>query len=220
MLQYVGKGVVNIMEKFLEIYSEDEIAEAEGKIKRLEIRRKKFDRLKEKLENYFNFKIVDYIIDDILDYEPYHHTCLMINLAVANNRISLNNGLILQKGLKELFKIKNDYDPMDECIYMKNDFDFDEWYEVYSTREFIDVKSVLSKEDIKILKKLDISVENKLYTEQKFELLNVTLLKYYVADDMDKEDLKLSKPLPKDVTRDEYNKVLNKINSINEKYKL
>lgn len=206
------------MENCLKNYSENEIIEAEGKIKKLEIRRKKFNRLKEKLESYFNFKIAGYIIDDILDYETYHHICLMVDLAVTNSRMSLNNGLSLKKGLKEFFKIQNDYDSMDECVYMKSVFDFDEWYEVYSTREYIDLKSILSKEDIKTLKKLNITVENKSYTKQKLEVLKVTLLRFYIADDMEEEELKLSKSLPKNVTRDEYNKVLNKINSVNEKY--
>ena len=63
------------MSKLFEEYSADEIDDAKGKIKRIEIRKKEFNLLKEKLEKHFNFEITEYIIDDILDYETYHHTC-------------------------------------------------------------------------------------------------------------------------------------------------
>ena len=45
------------------------------------------------------------------------------------------------------------------------------------------------------------------------------LLSYYIADDMDEEELKMSKNLPKDASRKEYNKLLGKINKITENYK-
>ena len=44
------------------------------------------------------------------------------------------------------------------------------------------------------------------------------LLSYYMAEDMEEEEKKESKPLPKEVSRDEYNKLLEKINKIFEKY--
>ena len=98
------------MENILTKYTADEVEEAKGKIKRIEVRKKEYRLLKEKLEEHFNFEITDYIIDDILDYETYYHTCLMINLAVINNRISIDNGEILKAGLRIIFKIKNEYD--------------------------------------------------------------------------------------------------------------
>ena len=85
------------MDDIFKDYSADEIEEVKGKIKRIEIRKKEYKALKEKLEEHFNFEIVDYIIYDILDYETYHHTCLMINLAIINNRISIENGEILKE---------------------------------------------------------------------------------------------------------------------------
>ena len=45
------------------------------------------------------------------------------------------------------------------------------------------------------------------------------LLSYYIADDMEIEELKMSKNLPKDISREEYNKLLEKINKITEDYK-
>ena len=60
-------------------------------VEKIEIRSREFKELKEKLENYFKFEITDYIIYDILDCKNYNHVCLMINLVVINNRISLEN---------------------------------------------------------------------------------------------------------------------------------
>ena len=49
------------MNKLFKGYSEDEITEVKGKIKRLEVRRKEFKELKEKLESTKVTTIGDYI---------------------------------------------------------------------------------------------------------------------------------------------------------------
>ena len=206
------------MEDILTKYTADEVEEAKGKIKRIEVRKKEYRLLKEKLEEHFNFEITDYIIDDILDYETYRHTCLMINLAVINNRISINDGKILKAGLRIIFEIKNDYDRFNRNVYIDK-FDFDSWYDKYSTDEIVDIKKHLNRDDITLLKKLNIKIKNKIYTEQEIEILSMDLLSYYIADDMEKEELKQSKSLPKDVSREEYNNLLEKINKISEDYK-
>ena len=199
-------------------YTTDEVEEVKGKIKRIEVRKKEYRLLKEKLEEHFNFEITDYIIDDILDYETYRHTCLMINLAVINNRILIENGEILKSGLKIIFKIKNEYDRFNRKVYIDT-FDFDSWYDKYSTDEIVDMKKYLNRADINLLNKLNIKIKNKIYTEQEVEILNMDLLSYYLVDDMDEEELKQSKLLPKDVSREEYNNLLEKINKISEDYK-
>ena len=199
-------------------YTADEVEEAKGKIKRIEVRKKEYILLKEKLEEYFNFQITDYIIDDILDYETYRHTCLMINLAVINNRISIDNGEILKAGLRIIFKIKNEYDRFNRNVYIDT-FDFDSWYDKYSTEEIVDIKKFLNRDDINLLKKLNIKIKNKIYTEQEVEILSMDLLSYYIADDMEIEEINMSKDLPKDVSREEYNNLLEKVNKISEDYK-
>ena len=206
------------MEDILTKYTADEIEEAQGKIKRIEVRKKGYRLIKEKLEEHFNFEITDYIIDDILDYETYRHTCLMINLAVINNRISIDNVEILKAGLRIIFKIKNEYDRFNRNVYIDT-FDFDSWYDKYSTEEIVDIKKFLGMDDINLLKKLNIKIKNKIYTEQEVEILNMDLLSYYIADDMDEEELKHSKSLPKDVSREEYDNLLEKVNKISEDYK-
>ena len=199
-------------------YTADEVEEAKGKIKKIEVRKKEYRLLKEKLEEHFKFEITDYIIDDILDYETYRHTCLMINLAVINNRISIDNGEILKAGLRIIFKIKNEYDRFNRNVYIDT-FDFDSWYDKYSTEEIVDIKKFLGMDDINLLKKLNIKIKNKIYTEQEVEILNMDLLSYYIADDMEIEEINMSKDLPKDVSRKEYNNLLEKINKITEDYK-
>ncbi len=207
------------MENFLKSYSSDEIESAKGKIKILEKRRKEFNLLKEKLEKNFGFEIIGYIIDDILDYETYHHVCLMINLAVVNNRFSIENGDRLKVGIKELFKINNDYDRVDKTVYIGDVMEFDKWYEKYSTKELVDLKKHLSKEDFNLLEKLKIKIKNKIYTEQEFEILDMELIAYYRnEEEMSKEELKESKPLPECVERKDYNNLLEKMNKISEEY--
>lgn len=207
------------MENFLKGYSSDEIESAKGKIKILEKRRKEFNLLKEKLEKNFGFEIIGYIIDDILDYETYHHVCLIINLAVVNNRFSIENGDRLKVGIKELFKINNDYDRIDKTVYIGDVMEFDKWYEKYSTKELVDLKKHLSEEDFNLLEKLKIKIKNKIYTEQEFEILDMELIAYYRnEEEMSKEELKESKPLPECVERKDYNNLLEKMNKISEEY--
>ena len=106
------------MEKLFENYTSNDKQNIVEIIKKIEIRNKEIEELKEKLESYFNFEIADYIVSDILECETYNHVRLMINLAIANNRISLENGITLKSGLKKLFKINNMFDKFDKgnCI--------------------------------------------------------------------------------------------------------
>ena len=90
------------MKIFFENYTINDRQNVVERIKEIEIWNKEFEELKEKLENYFKFEIADYIVSDILESETYNHICLMINLAVVNNRISLENGTTLKNGLKKI----------------------------------------------------------------------------------------------------------------------
>lgn len=207
------------MENFFEGYSSDEVESAKGKIKLLEIRKKEFKILKRKLEEYLGFEIVEYIIDDILDYETYHHICLMINLAVINCRLSAGQGEKLKKGIKELFKVNNEYDRIEKTVYIGEVMDFDKWYEKYSTKELVDLKKHLSQSDFDIIKRLNTEIKDKIYTEQELEYLDMDLLAFYRnEEEMDEEELKKSKPLPENVSREEYNNLLEKINKISIEY--
>lgn len=89
------------MEKSCRNYTDIDISKI---VKKIEIRNREFKDLKEKLQTYFKFEISDYIISDILDCENYDHVCLMINLAIINNRISLENSMTLKNELKTYLK--------------------------------------------------------------------------------------------------------------------
>ena len=103
------------MEKYCRNYTDTDISDI---VKEIEIKNREFKELKEKLENYFKFEITDYIISDILDCENYNHVCLMINLAVINNRISLENSTTLKIEVKKLFKINDMFDKLDKNNFL------------------------------------------------------------------------------------------------------
>ncbi len=106
------------MEKFEESYTIRNKSKFIEETKRIKTQKKEFEELKENLEEYFNFEITDYIVSDILDCETYNHVCLMINLAVINNRISLKNSITLKNELKRLFKINDIFDTFDTNNYI------------------------------------------------------------------------------------------------------
>ena len=141
----------------------------------------------------------------------------MINLAVVNNRMTVVDGEILKAGLKILFNIQSSNDRFDRSAYMDT-FDFDVWYEKYSTLEIVDLKKHLSKEDFDLLKRLNIEIKDKVYTEQEFEILDMELLGYYIDEDMTEEELEKVKKLPKGVSREEYISLLEKFCEISDKF--
>lgn len=135
---------------------------------------------------------------------------------------------VIIDGLKVAGYIKkpfNDY----EIIYNElkrikreiNDKEYKEWDEKYHNLEVIDVKKHLSLSDRRILKKLGIKVKNKIYTEYEFECLTMDLLAYYDDPEMDlsEEEKKFQKSLDgTNVSREEYNEVLNKVQKISENF--
>ena len=110
---------------------------------------------------------------------------------------------------KELKRIKREI----------NDKEYKEWDEKYHNLEVIDVKKHLSLSDRRILKKLGIKVKNKIYTE--FECITMDLLAFYDDPEMDlsEEEKEFQKSLDgTNVSREEYNEVLNKVQKINERF--
>lgn len=102
------------------------------------------------------------------------------------------------------------------------DFNFEEWQNKYRNNEFIDLKKYLDSKDIELLKKLDIDIKDKLYSNYEFDLLEGKLLRYYKNEkEMSNEDLKLSKSLDDTgVSREDYNALLKKFNKISDDYKI
>ena len=70
---------------------------------------------------------------------------------------------------------------------------------------------------MKTIRKLNIEVEEKIYTKYELEVLYLNLLEYY-NDDIDEKELELLKPLgiiknldETEVSREEYNELLEKV---------
>lgn len=157
--------------------------------------------LKEKLQGHFHFEIPDYIIYDIYENEPYSHVFSIIGLAVVSNRMSRKNAETLKRGLSGMF--------------INNQFNYEEWDKKYHNKEFIDLKNKLTDEDINVLGKLGIEIKDQLYTECEFDIVNMRLSRYYIdEEEMSEEEIETTKQLPKNVTKDEYNKLLDNFNKI------
>lgn len=70
----------------------------------------KMDKIKNDLQKHINFEIPEYIIHDIAENEEFNHICLIINVAIVNEKLSRENGQYLKEKIKSLCNIKNDYD--------------------------------------------------------------------------------------------------------------
>lgn len=104
----------------------------------------------------------------------------------------------------------------------KDDF-YEKWKEKYYNKKYIEIEKYLTEFDFDILTKLGIIVEKKIYTEHEFELLNMDLLAYYddPEEDLSEEEKQYQKFLEgTDVSREDYNRVLDRINEINNIYNL
>lgn len=90
---------------------------------------------------------------------------------------------------------------------MNKKFDYEKWYNEYCNKKFIDVYKYFNEYDIKILNRLNIIIEKKLYTEREFELMDMDLYTYYEYNE--KDEIIQSKLLEdKSVSLEEYKKVL------------
>ena len=92
-----------------------------------------------------------------------------------------------------------------------------EWDEKYHNLEILNIRKMLSFKEKRLLKKLGITIKNKKHTECEIECLMLQLLLYY--DDPEEylsiEEKKYQKSLEgTGVSREEYNKLLNKITKI------
>lgn len=100
---------------------------------------------------------------------------------------------------------------------------FLEWHKAYHNKKIFKLFSEFSKYELKILNKLGIIIEDKIYTEYEYECFKLELGKYYIDDDiddnMDEEDWEYVESLEnKNVSREEYNKIKKKFDKIGEKY--
>lgn len=92
--------------------------------------------------------------------------------------------------------------------------DYKGWLEKYRTKKILDLKKLLTDDEIELLKKLGLEIEDKIYTEQEFDLIDDELCSYYREDGYTEEELAVTKDLPKDISFEEYNKLLEKFYNI------
>ena len=96
-----------------------------------------------------------------------------------------------------------------------------EWREKYYNLEIININEYLTQTDRQLLEKLGIKIKDKIYTEFECECLYIDFLKYYddPENDLSEDERKYQKSLDgTGVTREEYNKVLKKIEKINNNF--
>lgn len=93
-----------------------------------------------------------------------------------------------------------------------------EWREKYYNLEIININEYLTQTDKQLLEKLGIKIKDKIYTEFECECLYIDFLKYYddPENDLSEDERKYQKSLDgTGVTREEYNAVLKKIETLN-----
>ena len=129
----------------------------------------------------------------------------------------------------ELIRLNVEYDKLSKEIKEKNipiidigkiiEKQYKDWDKKYHNLEIIDINKYLTLNDKKILERLGIKVKDKIYTEYEYECLRMIFLTYYddPEDDLSEEELKYQKSLDgTGVTKEEYNTVLKKLETINE----
>ena len=182
--------------------------------------KKQSKQIKEKLQEHFDFEIVDYLIDDILENETYQHFCSLVGLAVENDRLNVDDGETLKEGIKDIFEITSDYDKLDKSVLIDTSDD-EQMYNDYYIKELIDINKYFDKADKLLLKKLSITFKNKVLTNFEFDSLRADLAEYSFAGDENTKgmDLKFCKKLEDtDVSEEEYIALVNKVDSISRDY--
>lgn len=98
-------------------------------------------------------------------------------------------------------------------------FNYKIWYFLYSNRRIINIYKYLNKNELNILNKLEIKLEDRLYTKKEFELIDMRLYEYY---EVDENDNIIENPLllEKSISKNEYEKILNIFNKIAKDYNL
>lgn len=94
--------------------------------------------------------------------------------------------------------------------------EYEKWYKNYHRKEILELKKLFNEDEITILKKLEIEIENKKYTEYEIECFWLKVLEYYKDEneELSEEEESYIKPLDSTVSREEYNLLLKKIEKI------
>lgn len=89
--------------------------------------------------------------------------------------------------------------------------------EEYYAEEIISIKKFLDEKDIKVLEKLGITAEDKIYTAFEYEIFSGEVSRYYKEDDYSKEDLEFVQSLEETgVSQEEYDNIIRKMDKMAE----
>lgn len=101
------------------------------------------------------------------------------------------------------------------------EFNYEKWKDKYYNKKVVNIKECLNENNIDTLKKLKVEVEDKIYTENEWEILYLAVLEYYDSTELSDEEKKMQKTLEgTGINREQYNYLLEKINNINTRYNL
>lgn len=88
-------------------------------------------------------------------------------------------------------------------------FDYEKWKEKYYNSRIIYIYDFFNKNDFKVLEKLNITVEDKKYTESEYDVIKFFLNLYYSEKYDEEEEKAYMKSLSeKDVSQEDYNRLL------------
>ena len=132
----------------------------------------------------------------------------------------INNGLEVAGYIKKPFTdYEIVYDEVKRIRKIIIDEEYNNWNEKYHNKKFIDLFMYFSPEQKEALKKFDITLEKKLYTEFEFDVIDGKLILFYKnEEEMNEEELKECKELPNGVDRVQFDELLAVMSKVREKY--
>jgi hypothetical protein len=97
--------------------------------------------------------------------------------------------------------------------------DYEKWQEKYYNFRIIYIYDFFNKNDFKILEKLNITVEDKKYTESEYDVIKFFLNLYYSEKYDEEEEKAYMKSLSeKDVSQEDYNRLLEIFEKIDDQF--
>ena len=102
-----------------------------------------------------------------------------------------------------------------------SNFDYDKWSEIYYNKKILDIYDYLDENDISLLNKLGVKIEDKFCSEYQYDIIKQQLSAYYVDDEESPEAQEELKKYQKSleevgVTQEEYDTLLEKFDKIDE----
>lgn len=93
------------------------------------------------------------------------------------------------------------------------------WHYNYCNKKILNIYDYFSKQDILILKKLNINIENKLYSQREFDVINELLFNYYEVNQNDEiiQSITLKKL---NISKEQYRKILDIFSKIENDFDL